>query len=285
MNPLHLPYISPSLVRGGDFYMTLDPGIRLAVLWLHAYGFQTSDSGDGVSKFARAAGEGAQGVCDALNVPHVVIPTYPDVPESERIAICRWATFRMRVERLDRMLRAELGDDVFAIDPGAAAADPMYLPELLMEASVVFHQFGPGGVPADHIMLTGRGLLRLAPTFYLVGEGDKRLVACGQVEARRAAAWLLRDPSMAHTESRNRTIASNLLPVVDADGQWIALAGPMANGATREIPITTTLDCEGRTRWLATVEFDEPGLPGRGRTLYSGSLEGLTVEALRQGAE
>jgi len=42
----------------------LDPGVRDLVVWLRSHGFNTTDSGDGVTK--RAAGN-----TDALDVPHV----------------------------------------------------------------------------------------------------------------------------------------------------------------------------------------------------------------------
>ena len=52
-------------------YHDLDPGIREVVMMLNHYGFETSDSGDGVSKFADGDAEAY-----ACNIPwpHVVCP-------------------------------------------------------------------------------------------------------------------------------------------------------------------------------------------------------------------
>lgn len=49
----------------------LDPGIRRTVAWLRERGFETTDSGDGVSK-AEAIAEG-----EALETPHVFIVSTP----------------------------------------------------------------------------------------------------------------------------------------------------------------------------------------------------------------
>ncbi len=49
----------------------LDPGIRRLVTWLRAKGYNTTDSGDGVSK-AESIKDG-----DALGTPHVFIPVNP----------------------------------------------------------------------------------------------------------------------------------------------------------------------------------------------------------------
>ena len=54
-------------------YNDLDPGIREVVWWLRSHGFHTTDSGDGVSKWANPpewmAPEDEQ--CGVLRVPHV----------------------------------------------------------------------------------------------------------------------------------------------------------------------------------------------------------------------
>lgn len=250
----HTPFIQPSRVRDAAFYTTLDPGIRTAVLWLHAFGFETSDSGDGESKFIRNPETSSD---DILNVPHVVIPTMNEESKGER-----WQTARRSAEVLDWMLRRELGEEVFATDEEAARREPMYLPELVMDVTIVPHRFRAPNVPGDHIMLIGRGLLRLAPTVYLVGE--ERLLAFGEAEARRAVAWLLRDPEIAHTEARNRVVAENLIPVLTADGELVAFAGvpgtmrgPGVLPQAKEIPVTTCLDGAIQDRWLASVTFHD----------------------------
>lgn len=53
-------------------YESLDPGIRETVRWLNARGFETTDSGDGVTKFA--AGYSTD---EAFDVPHVFIHCNP----------------------------------------------------------------------------------------------------------------------------------------------------------------------------------------------------------------
>lgn len=49
----------------------LDPGVRLVVLLLRAWGFETCDSGDGVSK-PGAGVEDERGVMEVLPYPHVI---------------------------------------------------------------------------------------------------------------------------------------------------------------------------------------------------------------------
>lgn len=54
-------------------YDELDPGIRETVRWLNDHGFETTDSGDGLSKFD-AEGEPMKGWEDCvMPFPHVVI--------------------------------------------------------------------------------------------------------------------------------------------------------------------------------------------------------------------
>lgn len=64
---------------------SLDPGIRNVVMWLHSYGFHTTDSGDGKSK--AGAGQIVDGMMEVLDVPHVAIQIRPDwmVHKSERL--------------------------------------------------------------------------------------------------------------------------------------------------------------------------------------------------------
>lgn len=50
----------------------LDPGIRRLVLWLRELGFETTDSGDGKTKFEQGWTEGC-----ALAFPHVAIVCRP----------------------------------------------------------------------------------------------------------------------------------------------------------------------------------------------------------------
>lgn len=61
-----------------DLIETLDPDIRHTVQWLREHGFQTTDSGDGVSKFQG----GAPDTC-ALPFPHVAIVVSPDQLQRE----------------------------------------------------------------------------------------------------------------------------------------------------------------------------------------------------------
>lgn len=63
---------------------TLDPGIRDTVAWLQVEGFQTSDSGDGVSKFSP---ESKYDVEDLIAFPHVIIMTAPEmlIDEARRL--------------------------------------------------------------------------------------------------------------------------------------------------------------------------------------------------------
>ena len=55
-----------------DETQKLDPGIRRTVSWLRRHGFETTDSGDGISKMIDATPE--DGV---LNTPHVVMVIDP----------------------------------------------------------------------------------------------------------------------------------------------------------------------------------------------------------------
>lgn len=58
----------------------LDPGIRETVRWLRSHGFETTDSGDGVSKDLSNE--------DVLPFPHVAMMVPPDelVAEADRLA-------------------------------------------------------------------------------------------------------------------------------------------------------------------------------------------------------
>ena len=53
-----------------DILEQCDPGIRPVVAWLWSYGFQTSDSGDGVTKLKDGSGYDPN---DIIRVPHVVL--------------------------------------------------------------------------------------------------------------------------------------------------------------------------------------------------------------------
>lgn len=71
-----------------EVYNQLDPGIRDTVGWLWANGFETCDSGDGVSKFTdpRWLVDG-QVPDEILDFPHVVIRVIPEelVSEADRL--------------------------------------------------------------------------------------------------------------------------------------------------------------------------------------------------------
>lgn len=64
-------------------YEALDPGIRKTVKWLRERGFETADSGDGVTK----AGAIADG--DALDYPHVFISCFNEDIVSESCRLMR----------------------------------------------------------------------------------------------------------------------------------------------------------------------------------------------------
>lgn len=57
-----------------ELIAALDPGIRRTVAWLRDHGFDTTDSGDGVTKLET----GVMDPEDVLDVPHVVMVTEPD---------------------------------------------------------------------------------------------------------------------------------------------------------------------------------------------------------------
>lgn len=63
-----------------DEIAALDPGIRRTVVWLREHGFETSDSGDGISKLAA-------GDSEALEVPHVVMEVHKHdlIEEADRL--------------------------------------------------------------------------------------------------------------------------------------------------------------------------------------------------------
>ena len=52
----------------------VDPGIRRTVAWLRSHGFNTTDSGDGVTKFRLAKERGEEPMDCAIEIPHVHIP-------------------------------------------------------------------------------------------------------------------------------------------------------------------------------------------------------------------
>jgi len=76
-------------------YDELDPGIRDTVRMLHANGFATTDSGDGVSKPADWYESG-----EAIPFPHVVVTSTPDtmVADAERCAAVLGADWNVEAE-------------------------------------------------------------------------------------------------------------------------------------------------------------------------------------------
>lgn len=60
----------------------INPGVRCLVGWLNANGFETTDSGDGVTNLAA-------GMEGALDYPHVFIKGHPDtlLREARRLAV------------------------------------------------------------------------------------------------------------------------------------------------------------------------------------------------------
>ena len=65
-------------------YSTLNPGIRRTVQWLREHGYETTDSGDGVTNVGVIEG--------ALEFPHVVIQVHPRnlVDEADRLMGDLW---------------------------------------------------------------------------------------------------------------------------------------------------------------------------------------------------
>lgn len=80
--------------------MTLDPGVRRLVMWLRSLGFNTTDSGDGVSKPADQE--------EVLEMPHVHIV----VPDLDTDTLGREA----------RRLYLEVRDAVSEVGPGTIQA-------------------------------------------------------------------------------------------------------------------------------------------------------------------
>jgi len=60
----------------------IDPGVRKLVAWLNDIGFTTTDSGDGLSKFAC-------GIDEALAFPHVALRCEPSelIDEAQRLRV------------------------------------------------------------------------------------------------------------------------------------------------------------------------------------------------------
>lgn len=67
-----------------DDYSELDPGVRRVVQWLNDRNFETTDSGDGVTKLAAGWTEEEDGIID---VPHVFITcdSFGLVAEADRL--------------------------------------------------------------------------------------------------------------------------------------------------------------------------------------------------------
>lgn len=67
----------------------LDPGIRETVRRLRRHGFETTDSGDGVSKPADWYQPDEHGITQAMNFPHVICLTSPDrlIADAQRLVV------------------------------------------------------------------------------------------------------------------------------------------------------------------------------------------------------
>jgi hypothetical protein len=103
-----------------------DPGIRRVVAWLRDEGFETTDSGDGVTKIAQGFTPENDGVLDVAHV-HMVVAPAQLIGEADRLA---------------RLVRAKLAGVRFpngadAID--AVIVDATYMP---LEGVAVLSLFG-----------------------------------------------------------------------------------------------------------------------------------------------
>lgn len=111
-------------------YEQLDPGIRKVVRWLNENGFETTDSGDGRSKFL-----GEDPPCCAMNFPNVAIT----VPRDRLVA---------EALRLEDLLRSKGCGPVAAREeetPGEVTLQAFYEP---VEA-------GGGRSESGYILLCG----------------------------------------------------------------------------------------------------------------------------------
>jgi hypothetical protein len=116
----------------------LDPGIRRLVLWLRALGFETTDSGDGVSKsdllaLASVAGIPASEVADdgPLSVPHVHMVVRRDDRLHEEARRLWNALDNLGVRRAPGMIHA-----TYDPEDGSAVLS-LYLDDATVQAAVV----------------------------------------------------------------------------------------------------------------------------------------------------
>lgn len=78
------PFIGVNGATEQDMVAGLDPGVRRLVVWLRSHGFETTDSGDGKTKFEH-------GFTDddcIVTYPHVAMKVQPDKLVSEADRLC-----------------------------------------------------------------------------------------------------------------------------------------------------------------------------------------------------
>lgn len=133
-------------------YDELDPGIRRVVRWLREAGFDTCDSGDGISKFLPDSGWDPAGHDELMRIPHVAMTCGPEdlVRMADRIA------GMLSVLRIDVGVQAPAADThvqlLASYDPFAPEFGLLVLTHFtdaqLVEAQAAAH--GAGLVFDDH---------------------------------------------------------------------------------------------------------------------------------------
>lgn len=78
------PFIGVGGATEADMLAGVDPGVARLVAWLRGHGFETTDSGDGRTKFTQGFTED-DGVCPYAHVAIVVEPVRL-VPEADRLS-------------------------------------------------------------------------------------------------------------------------------------------------------------------------------------------------------